>query len=65
MPLKPAVRLWLVFKAHRWLYHSTLGSRVTTKKEVTALKEEKVGGRAGQEVDPEPILGGGGGYLKE
>jgi len=23
-----------VFKAHRWLYHSTLGSRVIKKKEV-------------------------------
>jgi len=30
-PLTPP-RVGLVFKAHRWLYHSTLGSRVIKKK---------------------------------
>ena len=28
----------LVFKAHRWLYHSTLGSRVIQKKKKSACK---------------------------
>jgi len=28
-------RPWLVFKAHRWLYQSTLGSRVIKKKKKT------------------------------
>jgi len=34
-PWLPSARTWfggLVFKAHRWLYHSTLGSRVIKKK---------------------------------
>jgi len=32
------VRGGLVFKAHRWLYHSTLGSRVTKKKKKKSLR---------------------------
>ena len=38
----------LVFKAHRWLYHSTLGSRVIKKKRKNkdpAPDDETVGGR--------------------
>ena len=32
----------LVFKAHRWLYHSTLGSRVIKKKKAPPRIEEVV-----------------------
>jgi len=33
----PMIRGGLVFKAHRWLYHSTLGSRVIKKKKGRGL----------------------------
>jgi len=37
---------WLVFKAHRWLYHSTLGSTVIKQK-----KKTRPAARAQQRVD--------------
>ena len=37
-----------MFKAHRWLYHSTLGSRVIKKKKKTSFKPTNdKGGRRG------------------
>jgi len=67
-------RKWVVFKAHRLLYHSTLGVIVMKK-----TKEEEVGARtsnASGKQNPAynklfattaaryPLIGAGGGHLK-
>jgi len=44
----------LVFKAHRWLYHSTLGSRVIKKKQKVPELEGQHG--AGRGDDPRHTL---------
>jgi len=42
LPVHALLQGGLVFKAHRWFYHSTLGSRVIKKKKKALLKVDGV-----------------------